>query len=138
MHLIFLFFFLMIRRPPRSTLFPYTTLFRSREHERPGRFDPEKARAAGVPEGHLWGKLQKGETVGLPDGRTVTADGIVGPKRPGRLVVFTGDTRPCAAVVDAAQGADLLIHEATVGEEGKERAKETGHSTAREAAQVAL
>src|SRR6184192_1242052 len=109
-----------------------------REHERPGRFDPDKARAAGVPEGHLWGKLQKGETVGLPDGRTVTADGIVGPKRPGRLVVFTGDTRPCAAVVDAAQRADLLIHEATFGEEEKERAKETGHSTAREAAQVAL
>ena len=109
-----------------------------KEHERPGRFDPEKARAAGVPEGHLWGKLQKGETVGLPDGRTVTADGIVGPKRPGRVIVFTGDTRPCAAVVDAAQGADLLIHEATFGEEEKERAKETGHSTAREAAQVAL
>ena len=63
---------------------------------------------------------------------------LVGPKRPGRLVVFTGDTRPCAAVVDAAQGADLLIHEATFGEEEKERAKETGHSTAREAAQVAL
>ena len=109
-----------------------------REHERPGRFDPDKARAAGVPEGHLWGKLQKGETVGLPDGRTVTADGIVGPKRPGRVIVFTGDTRPCAAVVDAAQEADLLIHEATFGEEEKERAKETGHSTAREAAQVAL
>jgi len=109
-----------------------------REHERPGRFDPDKARAAGVPEGHLWGKLQKGETVGLPDGRTVTADGIVGPKRPGRVIVFTGDTRPCAAVVDAAHGADLLIHEATFGEEEKERAKETGHSTAREAAQVAL
>src|SRR5436309_5372610 len=109
-----------------------------REHERPGRFDPDKARAAGVPEGYLWGKLQKGETVGLADGRTVSAEGIVGPKRPGRLVVFTGDTRPCAAVVDAAQGADLLIHEATFGEEEKERAKETGHSTAREAAQVAL
>ena len=109
-----------------------------REHERPGRFDPEKARAAGVPEGHLWGKLQRGETVELADGRKVSAEGIVGPKRPGRLVVFTGDTRPCAAVVDAAQGADLLIHEATFGEEEKERAKETGHSTAREAAQVAL
>src|SRR3989449_5647421 len=109
-----------------------------REHERPGRFDPDKARAAGVPEGHLWGKLQRGETVGLADGRTVSADGIVGSKRPGRLVVFTGDTRPCAAVVDAAQGADLLIHEATFGEEEKERAKETGHSTAREAAQIAL
>jgi ribonuclease Z len=109
-----------------------------KEHERPGRFDPDKARAAGVPEGHLWGKLQRGETVDLADGRTVSADGIVGPKRAGRLVVFTGDTRPCAAVVDAAQGADLLIHEATFGEEEKERAKETGHSTAREAAQVAL
>src|SRR5437588_10313148 len=109
-----------------------------REHERPGRFDPDKARAAGVPEGWLWGKLQKGETVELADGRTVSAEGIVGAKRPGRVVVFTGDTRPCAGVVDAAQGADLLIHEATFGEEEKERAKETGHSTAREAAQVAL
>jgi ribonuclease Z len=109
-----------------------------REEERPGRFDPEKARAAGVPEGPLWGKLQQGETVRLPDGQTIAPDGIVGAKRPGRRVVFTGDTRPCAAVVDAAQQADLLIHEATFGEEEKDRAKETGHSTAREAAQVAL
>jgi len=109
-----------------------------REHERPGRFDPEKARAAGVPEGPLWGKLQRGEVVELPDGRKVVPEGIVSEKRRGRIVVFTGDTRPCAAVVDAAHGADLLIHEATFGEEEKERAKETGHSTAREAAQVAL
>jgi ribonuclease Z len=109
-----------------------------REHDRPGRFDPDKARAAGVPEGHLWGKLQRGESVGLADGRTVGPEGIVGAKRAGRIVVFTGDTRPCASVVDAAQGADLLIHEATFGEEEKDRAKETGHSTAREAAQVAL
>jgi len=109
-----------------------------REHERPGRFDPEKARAAGVPEGPLWGKLQRGEAVELPDGRKVVPEGIVSEKRRGRIVVFTGDTRPCAAVVDAAQAADLLIHEATFGEEEKERAKETGHSTAREAAQVAL
>ncbi len=108
------------------------------EHERRGRFDVDKARAAGIPEGPLWGKLTKGETVGLPDGRTIGPEGIVGAKRPGRLVVFTGDTRPCASVVDAAQGADLLIHEATFGEEEKDRAKETGHSTAREAAQVAL
>ncbi len=82
--------------------------------------------------------LAKGETVGLPDGRTVGPEGLVGPPRPGRSVVFTGDTRPCASVVAAAQGADLLIHEATFGEEEKDRAKETGHSTAREAAQVAL
>lgn len=112
--------------------------FAVREHERSGRFDPEKARAAGVPEGPLWGSLQRGETATLPDGRSVSPAGIVGPKRPGRLVVFTGDTRPCAAVVDVAQGADLLIHEATFGEEEKDRAKETGHSTAREAAQVAV
>ncbi|HVH67574.1 MAG TPA: ribonuclease Z [Gemmatimonadales bacterium] len=109
-----------------------------REHERRGRFDAERARAAGIPEGPLWGKLTKGESVGLTDGRTVGPEGFVGPPRPGRLVVFTGDTRPCASVVDAAQGADLLIHEATFGEEEKDRAKETGHSTAREAAQVAL
>ena len=109
-----------------------------KEHERLGRFDPEKARAAGIPEGPLWGKLQRGEAVVLPDGRKVVPEGIVGEKRKGRSVVFTGDTRPCASVVDAAKGADLLIHEATFGEEEKDRAKETGHSTAREAAQVAL
>jgi len=109
-----------------------------KEHERLGRFDPEKARAAGIPEGPLWGKLQRGEAVVLPDGTKVVPEGIVGEKRKGRSVVFTGDTRPCAAVVDAAKGADLLIHEATFGEEEKDRAKETGHSTAREAAQVAL
>jgi len=109
-----------------------------REHERRGRFDVEKARAAGIPEGPLWGKLTKGEPITLPNGPTFQPSDFVGPKRPGRLVVLTGDTRPCAAVVDAAQGADLLIHEATFGEEEKERAKETGHSTAREAAQVAL
>src|SRR5258708_8273201 len=105
-----------------------------REHERPGRFDPEKARAAGVPEGPMWGKLQQGETVRLPDGRTIAPEGIVGAKRPGPLVVFSGDTRPCAALVDAAQQADLLIHEATVGGEEKGRGQEAGHSTAREAA----
>ena len=109
-----------------------------READRKGRFDPEAARAAGVPEGPLWGKLQSGESVLLPDGRTLTTDGIVGPKRPGRLVVITGDTRPCASVIDAATGADVLVHEATFGEEEKDRAKETQHSTAKEAAQVAL
>ena len=109
-----------------------------REHERRGRFDVEKARAAGIPEGPLWGKLTKGEPITIPNGPTFQPSDFVGPKRPGRLVVFTGDTRPCAAVVDAAQGADLLIHEATFGEEERDRAKETGHSTAKEAAQVAL
>lgn len=109
-----------------------------KEHVRRGRFDVEKARAAGIPEGPLWGKLSKGEAIELADGRKLTADGFVGPARPGRVVAFTGDTRPCAATVDAAQGADLLIHEATFGEEERERARDTGHATAKEAAQVAL
>ncbi|HSD31267.1 MAG TPA: ribonuclease Z [Gemmatimonadales bacterium] len=108
------------------------------ENERYGRFDPDKARALGIPEGPLWGKLQRGESVVLADGRQLIADSVVGPKRPGRKVVLTGDTRPCASVVDAATGADLLVHEATFGEEEKERSRETMHSTAREAAQVAL
>src|SRR5213076_1982982 len=109
-----------------------------REHERRGRFDVEKARAAGIPEGPLWGKLTKGEPIELADGRKLTADGFVGAARPGRIVAFTGDTRPCAATVDAAQSADLLIHEATFGEEERDRARDTGHATAKEAAQVAL
>ena len=109
-----------------------------KERERRGKFDVEKARAMGIPEGPLWGKLTKGETVELADGRTVAPKDLVGSPRPGRLVVLTGDTRPCASVIDAAQGADLLIHEATFGEEEKDRAKDTGHSTAKEAAQVAL
>lgn len=109
-----------------------------REHERLGRFDPEKARELGVVEGPLWGKLHKGETVTLDDGRLVAPDDLVGPKRPGRLVVLSGDTRPCESVVAAAEGADLLVHDATFGDEEKDRARDTDHSTATEAAQVAL
>jgi ribonuclease Z len=109
-----------------------------KEHVRRGRFDVEKARSMGIPEGPLWGKLTKGEEVKLSDDRTVRASDVVGEARPGRLVAITGDTRPCAGTIDAAQGADLLIHEATFGEEERDRARETGHSTAKEAAQVAL
>jgi len=109
-----------------------------REQLRLGRFDPEKARALGVPEGPLWGKIHRGESVDLPDGRRVGPADLVGPPRPGRAVVISGDTKPCKSLVDAATGADLLIHEATFCEEEKERAKETDHSTAAEAAQVAL
>jgi ribonuclease Z len=112
--------------------------FALREHERLGRFDPEKARALEIPEGPLWGRIHAGEAVELPNGITVDPAELVGPSRPGRLVVFTGDTSGCESVVSAAEGADLLVHEATFGEEEKERARETSHSTAIEAAQVAL
>jgi ribonuclease Z len=107
------------------------------EHLRLGRFDPDRAKELGVPEGPMWGKIHRGESVTLPDGRTVAPDELVGKARPGRKLVYSGDTRPCPALVEAAAGADLLIHEATFGDDEKARAKETGHSTAREAAEVA-
>jgi len=108
------------------------------EHVRLGRFHPERARELGVPEGPLWGRLHKGEAVTLDDGRTVTPADLVGAPRSGRKVVYSGDTRPCLSVLEAARGADLLIHEATFGGDEAERAIETGHSTASEAARVAL
>jgi ribonuclease Z len=107
------------------------------EQNRLGRFNPDRARELGVPEGPLWGKLQRGQAVRLDDGREVTAETIVGAPRPGRKLVYSGDTRPCPATIEMARGADLLVHEATFGEEEKDRAKETAHSTAREAAEVA-
>jgi ribonuclease Z len=108
------------------------------EHIRLGRFHPERARELGVPEGPLWGRLHKGETVTLDDGRTVSPPDLVGAPRRGRTVVYSGDTRPHLALLQAARGADLLIHEATFGGDEAERAIETGHSTAAEAARVAL
>jgi len=107
------------------------------EEERRGRFNPDLARSLGIPEGPLWGRIHKGEAVTLDDGRVVDPSTLVGEKRRGRRVVLSGDTRPSDATVEAARGADVLVHEATFGDEEADRAKETGHSTAREAAQVA-
>jgi ribonuclease Z len=108
------------------------------EHTRLGRFNPERARALGIPEGPLWGQLHKGQTVTLPDGRTVGPGELVGGPRSGRKLVYTGDTRPYLPVIEASRGADLLVHEATFGGDELERAHETGHSTASEAARVAV
>jgi ribonuclease Z len=108
------------------------------EHERLGRFNPDKARELGIPEGPLWGNLHKGKTVTLDDGRTVGPVDLVGAPRSGRTLVYSGDTRPHLPVIEAARGADLLVHEATFGGDELERARETGHSTAAEAARVAL
>jgi ribonuclease Z len=107
------------------------------EKERPGRFDVAAADVLGVPPGPERGILQGGDPVTLPDGTVITPDAVVGPARPGRKLAVTGDTAATPAVVQAAYRADLLVHEATFGGEDKERARETLHSTAVEAAQVA-
>ena len=102
------------------------------EDERPGEFDPDAARKLGVAEGPDFGRLQRGEPV---DG--VDPAGVVGPPRPGRRIVLSGDTAPCEQVALAAHGADLLVHEATFLAEEADRARQTGHSTAAQAAELA-
>ncbi len=104
------------------------------EHERPGRFDVQAADVLGVPNGPERGVLQHGEPVTLADGRVVSPAAVVGPARPGRKLVLSGDTAPVQSVIDAALGADLLVHEATFCLDEAERARETEHSTAAEAA----
>jgi ribonuclease Z len=107
------------------------------ESERPGRFDVEAAEALGIPDGPERGRLQRGEGVVLADGQEVTSAQVLGPARPGRKLVLSGDTRPAASVVEASAGADVLVHEATFLADELERARETLHSTAGEAALVA-
>jgi ribonuclease Z len=107
------------------------------EEPRPGRFDVSTADALGVPPGPERGRLQSGEAIALPDGTVVTPQQVLGESRAGRKVLITGDTAPSMSYLELAQGAELLVHEATFCEEESERAHETSHSTAREAAQVA-
>ncbi|HEY6886521.1 MAG TPA: ribonuclease Z [Solirubrobacter sp.] len=102
------------------------------EDDRPGRFDVETARALGITEGPDFGRLQRGETV-----NGVTPEQVVGEERPGRRIVYTGDTSPVQSVEVYAHDADLLVHEATFLEQDKARARETGHSTAAQAARTA-
>jgi ribonuclease Z len=108
------------------------------EDERPGRFDPEAADRLGVPHGPARGALQHGQAVTLDDGTRIHPAQVVGESRPGRKLVLGGDTAPSKAVVEAALGADVLVHEATFSEEERERAAETRHSTAHDAATIGL
>jgi len=102
------------------------------EDPRPGRFDADLATALGVTPGPDFGRLQRGEAVA-----GVHPEQVIGEQRPGRKVVISGDTAPCETLAIAAHRADLLVHEATFGEEERDRARLTGHSTAAQAAQIA-
>ena len=107
------------------------------EATRPGRFDVDAADGFGVPNGPERGALQRGEAVTLADGRTIAPDEVVGVARPGRKLVVTGDTAPSAEIAEAAWGANVLVTEATFADEERERAVETLHQTATQAAELA-
>jgi ribonuclease Z len=115
-------------RHHRGTAFGYVLV----EDSRPGHLDPALAERLGVTPGPDFGRLQRGETVG-----GVAPEQVMGPTREGRKLVISGDTAPCEALAVAAHEADVLVHEATFTEEDAERARETGHSTARQAAELA-
>jgi ribonuclease Z len=102
------------------------------EDSRPGHLDPKLAEQLGVTPGPDFGRLTRGETVA-----GVSPEQVMGPTREGRKIVISGDTAPCEALGIASHEADLLVHEATFAEEELERARQTGHSTARQAAEVA-
>lgn len=106
------------------------------EDERPGRFDRDKAIELGVPVGPLFSKLHHGGSVEVA-GRVISAEDVVGEPRPGRTIVYSGDTRPCLGVLKASDGADLLIHDSTLADNMIDWAKESMHSTAGEAAALA-
>lgn len=107
------------------------------EKERPGKFYPKKATSLGVPKGPLWRELQKGKEVHLPNGRIIRPKQVMGPPRPGRKIVYSGDTRPCSAIIDLAKEADLLIYEATFDDKLAEKAERRGHSTPSQSAFIA-
>jgi ribonuclease Z len=108
-----------------------------KEATRPGRFLPEKAKMLGLKEGPLFRALQKGRNVKV-DGKLITPEMVTGPPRPGIKIAISGDTRPCDRFAKAAENSDLIIHEATLDSSLREQATDYGHSTAMEAAMIAL
>jgi len=106
------------------------------EPARPGRFSLEKARELGVPEGPLYSKLQSGQPVTVR-GRAIRPEDVLGPMRRGRKIVYTGDTLPTKHISEAAKNCDVLIHDATADTELEEKANRYGHSTGRQAAEIA-
>jgi ribonuclease Z len=106
------------------------------EPERPGRFDVDAASGLGITDPHDFGRLQRGETISVA-GSEIRPDQVMGEARQGRKVVITGDTGPCEMTRVAAHAAQLLVHDGTFAIEESLRAVETGHSTARDAGQLA-
>ncbi len=128
--------FTVVTRPLDHRIFALG--FRLEEKTKPGRFDLEAARALGIPAGPLYGQLQSGKSITLGDGHVIHPSEVLGPPRPGKVVAYCLDTRPCANAVRLARNADWLIHEATFTEELIEESHHFGHSTAAQAAEIAV
>jgi len=106
------------------------------EHRKPGKFDPGKAMKLGVKEGPDFRKLQSGQTINVDD-TTISPEMVMGPPRKGRRIVYTGDTRPVEGLIEFCTDADVLIHESTFHSDLTERSQEFGHTTAKQAAELA-
>ncbi len=119
----------------KHTRLSYAYVFE--EREKPGRFDPKKAIALGVPEGPLWSKLQHGKSVRSSKGKSVHPSQVLGKPRKGRRIGISGDTRPSEELVRFFRGCDVIVFDSTYGEEHAAQAKENMHSTSREAATLA-
>jgi ribonuclease Z len=102
-----------------------------------GAFMPKKARNLGIPEGPLWSRLKGGESVKTEDGRIVEPGDVLGEPTPGKVIVYSGDTRPTESLAKLARGADILIHESTLSDELADAAERDGHSTAGGVAKMA-
>ncbi len=107
------------------------------ENTRPGKFDADKAKELDIPVGPIRSRLQRNESIELADGRIISPESVLDSARPGHRFAYCLDTRPCAASVELAKNADLLVHEATFGSQDADSAKLSGHSTAKQAAQIA-
>ena len=111
--------------------------WRFQEKDRPGVFNLERAEELGIPRGPLFGKLQNGSPITLPDGRTIHPDDVLGPLRPGKSVAYCLDTQFSKRSIELAENCTALIHETTFGPDSMDLAQERKHSTMEDAARVA-
>jgi len=110
--------------------------YKFEEKDKPGRFNLEKAKELRIPEGHLWNKLQNGEEIEI-DGKVIRPDQVLGEKRPGKKIGISGDTMPTRELEKFFDSCDYLVFDSTFLDEIKEKAIETCHSTAKQAALLA-
>ncbi len=108
------------------------------EDKRPGKFNKNKALSLGIPEGPFFSNLQKGKTIVLPTGKKIAPDMVLGPARKGRKIIYSGDTKPHTELITFSKNADVLIHEATFDSTLTNIADEYGHTTAAQAAELAV